>query len=76
MSLPCIIEVTVGVVDGINRIFEVSTDYKTDSVVVFLNGVSKVQQFSDGWVEMGMRRIRLNRPPKSGDVVFAYFIPL
>lgn len=73
-------EKAVGAVNGVNRIFAVSLDYRPGSVRVFLNGLLVRKDLVDGWVELGNRKIRLNIAPKDSgpcpDVVVIYFISL
>ena len=44
-------EIPVGVIDGVNLIFTVSTPYQPGSTAVFLNGQLKTKGLDDGWAE-------------------------
>lgn len=76
MSVPCVIELASGFVDGLNRDFYTSVSYVTGSIEVFLNGQAKRKDWADGWLEMGSNHVRLKQAPAPGDVVQVYFRPL
>jgi hypothetical protein len=73
-------EKAIGAVNGTNRVFEVSMDYRPGSIQVFLNGLLLRKDLIDGWVELGAKKIRLHEAPKSSgpcpDVVVIYYIPV
>jgi len=73
MSFP-IVEKLSGVTDGFNTVFETSRSYAAGSVRVFANGIVGEGSLSDGWKELGNKRILMNKPPRSGDVIQAYYI--
>lgn len=70
------IEVAVGAVDGVNRIFRVSTDYRPGTPRVWLNGLLHRKEGTDGWTEMGGRRLQLHEAPREGDTVQVYYVPI
>lgn len=71
-----VIEVAVGVIDGVNTTFRVSVMYVPGSLQVWLNGLLLRKDWDNGWVELGSNKFRLKEAPISGDVVQAYFRPL
>lgn len=70
-----LIEVVSGVVDGFNNVFQTAQPYVTGSVQVFVDGQLRRQDYDDGWVEMGGKKIALKVPPKIGCCVQAYYRP-
>jgi hypothetical protein len=71
-----VIERLTGTTNGANRTFETSTDYKPGTVRVFRNGMLNEKSLVDGWVELGGKRIRVHEPPKTTDIMQAYYIPI
>jgi hypothetical protein len=71
-----IYETPSGSTNGTNRLFVTAADYKPGSVRVHLNGLLLRKDLTDGWAELGAKRIRLNEAPHVGDVVRVYYIPL
>ena len=69
-----IIRPAIGVVNGTNVDFRTPSPYVPGSVVVFLNGVSRVQSADDGWTEEGYDRFKMKEAPRMGDVVEAYYL--
>lgn len=76
MGIPCVFEPAVGTANGVNASFETRSEYKRGSVVLFLNGVAKRQDFDDGWVEEGGKKVRLKMAPLLEDDVFFYYRPI
>jgi len=74
MSFP-IIEKLSGVTNGFNMVFKTSRSYIPGSVRVFVNGIVGEGSLSDGWKELGNKRILMNEPPRPTDVMQAYYIP-
>jgi len=70
------IEVPSGAVNGVNRDFRVSTDFRSGTVRVFLNGLKGQRALVDGWKEMGPRWIRLNEAPEVTDVLEIWYFPI
>lgn len=70
------IEAAIGPVNGSNRVFTTSVDYRPNSVEVWRNGVLLEQGMTDGWVALGSKKVRLNQPPKTGDTVSIYYIAI
>ena len=75
MTFP-VFEVPSGAVDGSNRIFYVSTDYKAGTPRVWLNGLLLVKYGADGWSEMGGKKLQLHEAPHVGDTVQVYYTPI
>lgn len=75
MSSPTF-EVPSGAINGVNRIYYVSTDYRPGTPRVWLNGLLHVKHGEDGWTEMGGRRLQLHEAPRFGDVVQIYYVPI
>jgi hypothetical protein len=69
-------EVALGVVDGLNVVFSVSSAYQPLTVAVFLNGQLKRRDFADGWTETNPTAgiVTLAEAPIPGDVVQIFFI--
>lgn len=75
MSFPTF-EIPSGAVDGTNRIFYVSTDYRSGTPRVWLNGLLLVRFGQDGWAEMGGKKLQLHEAPRTGDAVQVYYTPI
>jgi hypothetical protein len=75
MTFP-LFEVPAGAVDGSNRIFYVSVDYKPGTPRVWLNGLLLVKYGEDGWTEMGGRKLQLHEAPRLGDTVQVFYTPI
>lgn len=69
-----IIRPAIGIVNGVNRDFRTPSPYVPGSVVVYLNGFSKVQTNDDGWDEQGYDKVRLKEAPAVGDTVQLYYL--
>lgn len=74
MALVPIIELAIGPVNGVNKIFSSSGSYVPGSVRVFRNGLLNRKADTDGWVELGSKKVRLNETPKIGDVIKLYYL--
>jgi hypothetical protein len=70
------IEPAGGVVNGVNRIFSSTAQYIPGSLRVFLNGLLIRQDLTDGWIELGNKKLRLHEAPKTGDIVQLYYLPV
>lgn len=70
------IEVPSGNINGANRDFLTSVDYRPGTVRVFLNGQLKAGALNDGWFELGTNRVRLKEAPLTEDVIQIYYIPI
>lgn len=75
MSFP-VIEIPVGSINGVNRTFRVSSDYRPGTTQVWLNGLMHRREGQDGWSELGGNKVQLHEAPRSGDVVQIYFLPI
>ncbi len=73
MSSP-VIEKLSGVANGFNTIFETSRGYVPGSVRVSVNGIVGEGSLTDGWKELGNKRISMNEPPRPTDIMQAYYI--
>lgn len=69
-----IIEKAGGLVNGVNTVFTTSGSYVPGSVRVFRNGLLSRQEDTDGWVELGAKKFRMNETPKIGDVLRVYYL--
>jgi len=69
-------EVPSGAINGTNRIFYVSSDYRTGTPRVWLNGLLLVKHGIDGWVEMGGKKLQLHEAPRVGDTLQVYYMPI
>jgi len=73
-------EVPSGVVDGVNKVFTVSSSYAVGSTAVWLNGVLLEPSLSDGWTESNpiLGEITLEEAPQSSgpnpDVLQVFFL--
>ncbi len=63
----------VGIVNGVNLIFETPVPYKPGSLAVFLNGQVKVPTRDDGFVERGGTEFEMKEAPQVGDVLQVMF---
>ena len=68
------IEKLYGEVNGINQTFETAKNFIPGSVKVFVNGLVLEASMDDGWVELGVNRVRMKIAPIPGDVLQAYFM--
>ena len=75
MSFP-VFEIPSGAVDGFNRIFYVSVDYRPGTPRVWLNGLLHVKHGEDGWTEMGGKKLQLHEAPRIGDTVQVFYTPI
>ncbi len=67
-------QVAIGVVDGVNRQFETSEDYGTDTLAVFRNGALMEKSADNGWAELGVKLFELKIAPKAQDVVHVFYM--
>lgn len=63
----------IGVVDGVNKVFETASDYRPGTVVPFLNGQAQPTMLAS---EDGGKQFTLTDAPKAGDDVVTYYIPI
>lgn len=70
-----LIEPADGVVNGVNVIFRTSRPYRPGTLRVFRNGNLNRQDLTDGWIELGSSKVRLNEAPKTEDIIQLYYIP-
>ena len=72
-----IVEVAIGIVDGINMLFHTSRAYFPNSVSVYVNGQLRVATAPDGWVEIdpltGLVQLKIT-PIPTDSVQIAYKI--
>jgi hypothetical protein len=68
-------EVALGVIDGVNRFFVVSTGYIPNTTAVFVNGKLYRRDWDDGWDETNpaVGSITLKEAPLAGDTVQVFF---
>lgn len=74
MALVPVIELAGGPVNGVNKIFTSSASYVPGSVRVFRNGLLNRKGDTDGWVELGSKKVRLTETPKIGDIIKLYYL--
>lgn len=71
-----VIQPAIGAINGTNKNFSVTADYRPGTVRVWINGMLMRQDLVDGWVETGPKTFRMNEAPETGDVVMVYFVPV
>jgi len=69
-----VIEKLQGAVNNTNTTFYTSRPYLAGSVRVFRGGLVGQDALTDGWAELGGKKIRLNEAPKDGDILQAYYL--
>jgi len=73
-------EVPLGVIDGVNLVFNVSQAYKPGTTAVFLNGLLLREDYTDGWTESNPAtgEVTMKEPPRvtkiTPDVVQVFYI--
>ena len=65
-----------GIPDGNLKLFQTPTDYVAGSVKIFLNGILLEKDLSDGWSELGNRKILMKVAPVPTDTLQAYYISI
>lgn len=70
-----VIETAIGGINGTNRDFQTVTPYVPGSVVIFLNGLSLVKDYDEGWEELGGTKLRMKIAPFLGDALQIYYRP-
>lgn len=68
------LEIAAGSIDGSNRTFTVSTDYKPGSLVAILNGQSIVAVATE--IDTLTFELPADCTPRPGDVVSAYYFAI
>ena len=71
-----VIEIALGTVDGLNKLFTTTVPFLLGSIQVFLNGLAKRRDYADGWTELPPNTIRLGEAPQPTDVVQVYYLAL
>ena len=71
-----VIENAVGPINGANKVYRVSADYRLGTTQVWRNGMLARRDLVDGWTELGGKKIQMNEAPRTGDVIRIYFIPI
>jgi hypothetical protein len=71
-----VFEPAVGPVNGSNKVFEVSADYRPGTTRVWRNGALQRQDLTDGWTELGGKKIEMNEAPVTGDIIQIFFVPI
>jgi len=68
--MPIVItEQLIGVIDGVNTLFQTSASYLPGTTRVFLNGVMDNPSDDSGHIELGGQSIQLKQAPVTGDNV-------
>ncbi len=71
MSACFIMRPAIGVIDGVNKVFQTPTDYQEGSVRVWASwGL-----WDQCVVELGGRDVEIDNAPLEGDSVFIYYVP-
>ena len=72
MAVRPVKEPAIGVVDGVNRVFQSTRDYKPGTAVAFLNGQARPERTT----ELGGKTFELELAPKVDDQVVIYYVTL
>jgi hypothetical protein len=67
-------ETAQGSVDGVNRVFFVSEDYTSNTLVVFRNGQLLERSMDNGWEELGGKDFRMKLAPLPADILQAFYM--
>jgi len=59
--------------NGVEVDFQTSQPYKSGTVSVWLNGLRKIQDWDDGFDELGGTTIRMREAPLTGDSLQAMY---
>jgi len=62
--------------DSVNVDFETSVAYKYNTVSVWQNGIRLIQDWDDGFMELGGTAIRFSEAPLIGDTLQAEYEPI
>jgi hypothetical protein len=73
MPVP-VFETLVGAVNDFNTVFYTAADYVPGSVRVVRNGLLGSAPLTDGWYELGGKKLQLKEAPITGDVMRAYYL--
>jgi hypothetical protein len=68
-----VIELLDPLPDGVVQEFSTSRNFKPGTVSVWLNGMRLIQEYEDGFLEIGNRYIRLKEIPRPGDCLQAQY---
>lgn len=69
------IERLQGSVNGVNRLFKTSASYRSGTIRIFRNGLLQQRTLTDGWQELGNKKVLLHEAPEEGDIIQAYYLP-
>lgn len=69
-----VFELASGTIDGVNRVFTTSTDFKLGSLVAILNGQKLVNQITE--LTSNSFEFPADNTPRVGDVVAAYYVAI
>jgi len=75
-GVPFLHEAAIGTVDGVNEIFETSTDYLAGSLRWFDNGFVQVTDTGANLTELGGKQFRLTPAPAAGTAVVVAYRPI
>lgn len=67
-------EIPGGSVNGTNRNFTTSVDYRPGTLQVWHNGLLLRKDITDGWVETGSNSFRMHIAPRVDDKLQVFFI--
>jgi hypothetical protein len=71
-----VIEVALGVADGMNQVFQTPRPYVPGSVQVFIDGQLQRVDYDDGWIELGGRKFQMKIAPVADSDVQVYYRPI
>lgn len=74
LAIPTI-EKLSGPTNGFNVVFETSRGYIPGSTKVFRNGLLGLEELTNGWSELGDKKIKFKEPPQDGEVFQIYYLP-
>jgi hypothetical protein len=61
--------------DGAQVMFSTSKEYVPGTVSVWINGLRKIQDWDDGFDELGGKDIEMREAPQAGDSIQARYEP-
>jgi len=66
----------IGTIDGVNQDFTTPEPYMAGSVALWVNGLLRVDNYDDGFEELGVNQIRLRTAPLPGTVLQVQYRPV
>lgn len=71
-----VFEPAIGAINGTNKNFSVSADYRPGTLRVWRNGLLMRSDLEDGWTETGPKTFQMTEAPEAEDQIMVYFIPV